>query len=227
LPKCFNATIFRVIFFYIGSALAVSINCPSNAEELLGGLSNAGRSPYIINMNRLLIPALPSLVNGIVFTSIFSTGSSFMFTSSRMLYTLACHGQAPKIFRTTNRFGTPYLAVAVVVLVSCLSYLTLSSQAGVGESTHSQNWWIVLTSVLVWFTNMTTACTLMTWITIGLYVNLSCNRVSLISKDLHPIQSGSTSTGCRGYPSRPGVLPTLLCLDRYNGSHLHPRILVR
>jgi amino acid transporter len=85
-------------------------------------------------MNRLLIPALPSLVNGIVFTSIFSTGSSFMFTSSRMLYTLACHGQAPKILRKTNRFGTPYLAVAVVVLVSCLSYLTLSSQAGVGES---------------------------------------------------------------------------------------------
>jgi amino acid transporter len=134
LPKCFNATIFRVIFFYIGSALAVSINCPSDAPELLGGLSNAGRSPYIINMNRLMIPVLPSLVNAIVFTSIFSTGSSFMFTASRMLYTLSLHGQAPKVFSRVNRYGTPYLAVGLVASFGCLSYLTLSSQAGVGTS---------------------------------------------------------------------------------------------
>jgi len=31
---------------------------------------------------------------------------------------------------------------------------------------------MILIAVLVWFTNMTTACTLMTWITIGLYVDL-------------------------------------------------------
>lgn len=90
-----------------------------------------------------------------------------------MLYTLACHGQAPKILRRTNRFGTPYLAVAVVVLVSCLSYLTLSSQAGVGESLEVQDQGTALILVLVWFTNMTTACTLMTWIVIGLYVRAS------------------------------------------------------
>ena len=116
----------------MGSALAVGINCPSDAEQLLGGLSNAGRSPYIINMTRLMVPVLPSLVNGIVFTSIFSTGSSFMFTASRMLYTLSLHGQAPRVFSRVNRFGTPYFAVGVIGLFGCLSYLTLSNQAGVG-----------------------------------------------------------------------------------------------
>ena len=134
LPKCFNSTIFRVIFFYMGSALAVTINCPYDDPNLLSGLSNASMSPYIINMKRLQIPALPSIVNAIVFTSIFSTGSSFMFSASRLLYSLALHGQAPKFLARTNRFGTPYLAVFFVAAFGCRSYLTLGSKSGVGES---------------------------------------------------------------------------------------------
>ena len=133
LPRCFNSTIFRIIFFYMGSALAVTINCPYNDPDLLSGLSNASKSPYIINMNRLQIPVLPSIVNAVVFTSIFSTGSSYMFTSSRVLYTLAIHGQAPRFLSKTNRFGTPYLAVGFVATFSCLAYLTLGRKSGIGE----------------------------------------------------------------------------------------------
>ena len=117
-------------------------------------------------MNRLQIPVLPHIVNAIVLTSIFSTGSSFMFCSTRALHLLAMQGQAPKFFARTNRWGTPYNAVGIVALFGCLSYLTLSSSAAVGES--STFFGALLNLVLVWFTNLTTACTLMTWIVIGM-----------------------------------------------------------
>lgn len=49
LPKAFNSTIYRVVFFYMGSALCVAINTPYNDPALLGaiaaGAPGAARSP--------------------------------------------------------------------------------------------------------------------------------------------------------------------------------------
>ena len=127
---------------------------------------------YIINMKRMNIKVLPDIVNAIVLTSIFSTGSSFMFASSRALHMLALEGQAPRIFARTNRWGTPFVSVGTIALIGCLSYLSMSENAAKGRplcDAHDTNT-PADDPVLVWFTNLTTACTLMTWIVIGLYV---------------------------------------------------------
>ena len=88
-------------------------------------------------MKRMEIKILPDIVNAIVLTSIFSTGSSFMFASSRALHMLALEGQAPKIFARTNRRGTPFVAVGTIALFGCLSYLSMSENAAKGRSKQS------------------------------------------------------------------------------------------
>jgi amino acid transporter len=137
IPRAYKTTIYRILFFYIGSALCVGINVPFDDASLLGaiaaGAPGAAKSPYVINMNRLGIPVLPDLVNAIVLTSVFSTASSFLYGSSRALYSLGLEGQAPKIVTRTTKRGVPYVAVFFILLVSCLSYLAVGKGSAKGE----------------------------------------------------------------------------------------------
>jgi amino acid transporter len=104
-------------------------------------------------MNRLGIPALPSIVNAVVLISLFSTTNSFVFAASRSLLGLAQNGLAPKIFTKTNKRGVPYLTVLITLVVGCLSYLSLSQ-----GSVKVLNWWI----------NLVTAAQLVSWTCIAM-----------------------------------------------------------
>lgn len=67
MPQAFRTVFYRLIIFFVLSALAVGILVPSNDPILLAairdGLPGAGRSPYVAAMNRLQIQVLPHLVN--------------------------------------------------------------------------------------------------------------------------------------------------------------------
>lgn len=69
-------------------------------------------------------PALETLLNWILQVS---AGNSYMFGTSRSLYSLALAGQAPKVLRRLNRNGVPYLCVIVTSGLSLLSYLSVSA----------------------------------------------------------------------------------------------------
>ncbi|WVQ67945.1 uncharacterized protein L199_006150 [Kwoniella botswanensis] len=156
LPKAFNSTIYRILCFYLTGALCVGIVSSSTDENLLGAISagapGAAKSPYVISMNRLGIPVLPSLVNALILISIFSTGNSFVFVASRSLFSLAHKNQAPAILKRVNRHGVPWVAVCVTLAFGCLSYLSVSS-----GTVKVLNWWI----------NLVGAAQLVSWTCIG------------------------------------------------------------
>ncbi|KLT42321.1 amino acid permease [Cutaneotrichosporon oleaginosum] len=143
MPRAFKTTVYRIFGFYLMGALCVSIVCAANDPALLGAIENkaagAAKSPYVISMNRLGIPALPSIVNAVILVSCISTGNAFTFTGSRALYGLALKRQAPQVFARVNRNGVPYVAVLVTLAFGCLSYLSVSTSAS-----KVLNWWISL-----------------------------------------------------------------------------------
>lgn len=106
-------------------------------------------------MNRLKIPVLPSLVNALVFLSVFSTGNAAVYTTSRAITALALHGGAPGIFKVQNRNGVPYWSVVAVLLYSCISYLSVSNGS---------------VKVLTWFTSIVGGSNLVNWVCIAVYV---------------------------------------------------------
>lgn len=61
-----------------------------------------------------------------------SAGNSYVFGTSRSLYSLALAGQAPAVLKKLNRNGVPYVCVLITMAISCLSYLSVS--AGVSTS---------------------------------------------------------------------------------------------
>ncbi|KAF2151580.1 AAT family amino acid transporter [Myriangium duriaei CBS 260.36] len=141
LPSAARKFFYRLIGFYVLSALAIGIICSPSAKGLTNGSGNASASPWVIAIKEASIPILPSLVNAGILTSAWSSGNSYLYMSSRSLYSLAVAGDAPRIFTKCNRFGVPIYAVIAASLFTPLAYLSCGSQAG-----QVFNWLISLTN---------------------------------------------------------------------------------
>ncbi|MCJ1255536.1 hypothetical protein MMC24_003352 [Lignoscripta atroalba] len=146
MPRAFKAVFSRLMAFFVLGSLAVGINVPYDDEELAAafrsGLPGAAASPYVVAMNRLKIRILPDIVNAMVLTAAFSAGNSYVYCASRSLFGLALEGKAPRILTKCTKSGVPIYCVAIVLLISLLSFLQVSNNAAV---------------VLQWFVNLVTA----------------------------------------------------------------------
>ena len=63
-------------------------------------------------------------MNAVVLTSVLSAGNSGMYASTRMLYTLACQGMAPKAFARLSGNGVPVLALLATTVMAGLCFFS-------------------------------------------------------------------------------------------------------
>ncbi|KAF9880086.1 amino acid permease [Colletotrichum karsti] len=151
IPAATRKTFFRVFVFYVLSILIVGMIVPSNDPALSISTGTAQQSPFVIAFTRSGVSVLPSIINAVVCTSAISSGSACVFIASRTLYGLSCDGHAPRILQRCNRFGTPYVAVALTCVLFPLVYLNVGNNTSV---------------VFGWFVNITTVAGLIGWIVI-------------------------------------------------------------
>lgn len=132
LKAAFKTVYWRFGAFFIGGGLAVSIILPYTDEKLQN--NNAGTaegSPYVIAMQNMGVKVLPSVVNALLCTSIFSAGNAYTYCAMRSLYGLALDGHAPRIFKKCLKNGIPIYAFAAVMVFPFLSFMQVSSDAAV------------------------------------------------------------------------------------------------
>lgn len=141
LPTAARHFFVRLMVFYVLSTLAIGIICQSNSKDLTSSNGTANASPWVIAIRNAGISALPSIINAGILTSAWSAGNSYLYMSSRSLYSLAIAGNAPKIFARCNRYGLPIYAVIASSCFAPLAYLNCSDQAGTVF-----NWFISLTN---------------------------------------------------------------------------------
>jgi amino acid transporter len=149
LPIASRRYFYRLVVFYCLSVLAIGVTCPSNDPRLTDGGAGAGSSPFVVAVANAGIPVLPHIVNGVILISAWSSGNSFLYISSRALYSLAVQGSAPRIFKTCNRWGVPYMAVACSSLFCALAYLNVASSGS---------------TVFSWFVNLTNTWGMTSWV---------------------------------------------------------------
>lgn len=153
IAKAARRFVWRLMFFYILGTLAISVIVASNDPNLMSALKSnkpgAGSSPFVIGIQNAGIKVLPHIINACILTSAWSAGNAFMFASTRSLLTMAKNGQAPKIFGRINRFGVPYVALALSGTFSCLAFLNCSSSTA---------------DVFTWFSNISTISGFLGWI---------------------------------------------------------------
>jgi yeast amino acid transporter len=109
LPIAARRYIYRLFFFYIGSVLAISVICKSNSKALTSSGKGAGSSPFVVGIKEAGIHVLDHIINAVIIISAWSSGNSFLYLSSRSLYSLALSGNAPRFFKVAN-FATVQLS---------------------------------------------------------------------------------------------------------------------
>lgn len=130
LPIAARRYFARLVIFYVLGTVAIGVICSSDAEGLTTGEGNANASPWVIAIRNAGISGLPSVINAGILISAWSAGNSYLWMSSRALYSLAVAGNAPRIFIRCNRYGLPFYAVMASSCFMSLAYLSCGSQAG-------------------------------------------------------------------------------------------------
>lgn len=155
IPKAARRFIWRLAIFYGFASLIIGILVPFDDEKLPGaknaGDANASASPFVIGIQNAGIQGLNHAINGAILTSAWSAGNSFLYSGSRVLYSMALNKQAPKFFSITNKKGVPYVAVLFTWIFSLLAYLNVSN-SGV--------------TVFNWFVNISTISGFIAWIVV-------------------------------------------------------------
>ncbi|WP_051116620.1 amino acid permease [Amycolatopsis nigrescens] len=116
IAKAMRSIILRVVFFYVGSVFIVVAVQSWNSPE-------TGVSPYAAVLDVLGIPAVATIMNGIVLTAVLSCLNSALYTSSRMLFALTRHGDAPRAFTRLSRSGVPRRAIIAGTLAGYVSVI--------------------------------------------------------------------------------------------------------
>ncbi|KAK8041411.1 hypothetical protein PG994_014418 [Apiospora phragmitis] len=136
LPPAFRSFVWRILVFFMGSALCMGIVIPYNDETLLGilngditGSGTGAASPYVIAMGRLAIQGLPHLVNALIMTSIFSAGNGILFSATRTPARHGARGLRAPLLRPLHAGGIPVFALLLALSFSLLAFLQVSSSS--------------------------------------------------------------------------------------------------
>ncbi|KAI0490241.1 AAT family amino acid transporter [Xylaria cf. heliscus] len=151
IPKAIRRVFWRIALFYVLAVFLVTLCVSSEDGRLLDAIRSnapgAASSPFVIAIENGGIAVLPSIINAVILTSAWSAGNSFFYASTRVLYSAALDGKAPRFF-AFERWGVPYACVAATGLIGLLSYLTVSNS---GEQ------------VFFWFSSLSAVSTLIVW----------------------------------------------------------------
>ena len=112
MPRAINSIPIRVMLFYVG---ALAVIMAVNPWRTI----NAGGSPFIGMFTLAGLGVAAIVVNLVVLTSAASSANSGIYSTSRMIYGLAGHGNAPKPFAKLSKRKVPKNAL----MFSCVFML--------------------------------------------------------------------------------------------------------
>ncbi|MGG1574096.1 amino acid permease [Fictibacillus sp. NRS-1165] len=109
-----KSVVWRILIFYIGSVAILVTLLPWNSTTAL-------ESPYVTMLKMVNIPGAGLIMNIVVLTSVLSCLNSALYTNSRMIYSLAQRGDAPKGFLKLSKQGVPVRAVWAGTIVAFIA----------------------------------------------------------------------------------------------------------
>ncbi|KAI9052380.1 hypothetical protein LZ554_003730 [Drepanopeziza brunnea f. sp. 'monogermtubi'] len=170
IPKAARRFIWRLAIFYGFASLILGVIVPSDDTRLLGA-GNASASPWVIGIQRAGIGGLNHAINAAILTSAWSAGNSFLYSGSRVLYSMSLNKQAPRVFSITNKRGNPYVAVLFTWSFGLLAFLNVSNTGA---------------TVFNWFVNISTISGFIAWI-IVMITYLRFRAAFVYNKLLHTL----------------------------------------
>ncbi len=121
VPRAIRTIFWRILLFYMLAILVIGLLIPYTTEELAS--SDISQSPFTIVFEKAGLSIAASVMNAVILTSVLSAGNSGLYASTRMLYTLAKEGKAPRWLAGVNGRGVPVPALLVTGAFGLLAFL--------------------------------------------------------------------------------------------------------
>jgi lysine-specific permease len=125
VPKAIRTVFWRILLFYIGAIFVIgSLISFSDPNLLNADEGHVALSPFTMVFQRLPHVGFyaANLMNAVILSAVLSCGNSSMYVASRMLYSMAHSGKAPRIFGSLTRRGVPAFALLFTGLLSALAF---------------------------------------------------------------------------------------------------------
>ncbi|OON81820.1 amino acid permease [Streptomyces tsukubensis] len=120
VPRAVNSIMWRVGLFYVGSVILLALLLP-------GSVYSGDESPFVTVLSKIGVPAAGDVMNLVVLTAAMSSLNSGLYSTGRILRSMAMAGSAPKFTALMNRSQVPYggilLTAGVCVLGVGLNFL--------------------------------------------------------------------------------------------------------
>ncbi|MFD9223725.1 amino acid permease [Streptomyces sp. NPDC060064] len=101
MPKAINAIMWRVGVFYVGSVILLALLLPYTAYT-------GDESPFVTVLSKLGVPAAADVMNLVVLTAALSSLNSGLYSTGRILRSMAMSGSAPRFTGRMNKGQVPY-----------------------------------------------------------------------------------------------------------------------
>jgi L-asparagine permease len=101
MPKAINSIMWRVGLFYVGSVVLLALLLPYTSYS-------GDQSPFVTVMDKLGIPGAAGVMNLVVLTAALSSLNSGLYSTGRILRSMALSGSAPKFTGRMNKGQVPY-----------------------------------------------------------------------------------------------------------------------
>ncbi len=125
IPRAVRQVFWRILLFYVFAILIISLIIPYTDPSLLrNDVKDISVSPFTLVFEHAGLLSAAAIMNAVILTAVLSAGNSGMYASTRMLYTLACDGKAPRIFSKLSRGGVPRNALYATTVIAALCFLT-------------------------------------------------------------------------------------------------------
>ncbi|WP_343601452.1 amino acid permease [Mycobacterium sp.] len=110
MPRAINSVVARIAIFYVGSVALLALLLPYTAYR-------AHESPFVTFFAKIGFGGAGSLMNVVVLTAAFSSLNAGLYSTGRILRSMAINGSGPKFTARMSANGVPYGGILLTSMI--------------------------------------------------------------------------------------------------------------
>ncbi|WP_077089044.1 amino acid permease [Mycobacterium rhizamassiliense] len=119
MPRAINSVIVRIAIFYVGSVALLAVLLPYTAYK-------AGESPFVTFFSKIGFHEAGDLMNIVVLTAALSSLNAGLYSTGRVMHSLAMSGSGPSFAKRMTKNGVPFGGIAMTGVI-CLFGIALNA----------------------------------------------------------------------------------------------------
>lgn len=123
MPRAINSVVARIAIFYVGSVVLLALLLPYTAYK-------EHQSPFVTFFSKIGFTGAGSLMNLVVLTAAFSSLNAGLYSTGRILRSMAVNGSGPAFTGKMSKNGVPYGGILLTSAVGLLGVVLNAVRPG-------------------------------------------------------------------------------------------------